>query len=117
MKGLSNILEKVYNKFGNKYLVSNFETEPFEFKVNVRDGGVDDLYDYVVEVYSTPAIPDTLKYKPGISTTYNGAHITVIKNEFKKQIKFIDPYFGNFGRIYGVEFMNIDKRWIINRTD
>ena len=109
MKGLSNILEKVYNKIGNKYLVSKFETEPFEFKVNVRHGKDDDLHDYVVEVYSTPVFPNTLRYKPEFRTRVDGAHISVIENEFKNQIKYIDTSFGRLGRTYGVKFMNIDK--------
>jgi hypothetical protein len=41
MKNLDIILEKMYNTLGNSYLTKNFDTEPFEFKVNVRKGTYD----------------------------------------------------------------------------
>lgn len=76
LDALSNILEKVYNKLGNKYLTDNFITEPFEFKVKVRYVGDDEYYDYIVDVYSTPDIPKSFEYKPEIRERdkYDGIH-------------------------------------------
>lgn len=109
MKLSPKTIEKIFNTIGNEYLVSNFETEPFEFKVNIRRGGNDDLYDYIVEINSTPAIPEILKYRPEIGKRADGAHINFIRNEFKNFIRYVDSSFGSFGNTMGIEFMNIDK--------
>ena len=61
---LSNILTKLYNKLGNKYITDNFITDPFEFKVKVRYGDPYEYYKYYVDVYSIPDIPEFLKYTP-----------------------------------------------------
>lgn len=106
LDALSNILEKVYNKLGNKYLTDNFITEPFEFKVKVRYDRDDEYYDYIVDVYSTPDIPKSFEYKPEIRERKktDGIHISVLKNEFKEMIEYVDDSFSK--RIYGVNFVN-----------
>jgi hypothetical protein len=109
MKLSPKTIEKIFNTIGNEYLVSNFETEPFEFKVNIRRDRNHELYDYIVEINSTPAIPETLKYRPEIGKRSDGAHISVLRNEFKNFIRYVDSSFGGFGNILGVEFMNVDK--------
>ena len=103
---LSNVLEKVYNKLGNKYLTDNFVTEPFEFKVNVRYDRDNEYYDYIVDVYSIPDIPKGFEYKPEIKEMKktDGIDISVLKHEFKQMIKYVDDSFSK--RIYGVNFVN-----------
>ena len=105
---LSNALEKVYNTVGNKYLTTNFKTEPFEFKVKVIYDRDYDMYDYIVKVYSTPDIPDGFFYKPEIKEEkgLDGIHISVLKTKFKEYIQYIEP---NSKRYYGIEFMNKKK--------
>lgn len=102
---LSNILEKLYNKLGNKYLTDNFVTEPFEFKVNVIYDRDNDMYDYIVKVYSNPDIPDSFYYKPEIKEEkrMDGIHISVLKSKFKEYIQYVEP---SSKRHYGIEFMN-----------
>jgi hypothetical protein len=108
MKDLDRILEKLYNKLGNNFLTKNFETGPFEFRVNVRKGKYDnDLKDYIVEVYSIPNMPDQFKYKGGPRDLMSGVHISIIKREFRNYINLVDPTFGGFGKTVGINFMNV----------
>lgn len=106
---LSTSLEKIYNTVGNRYLTSNFITEPFEFKVKVIYDRDNDMYDYIIQVYSIPDIPDSFKYRPEVkeSKRVDGIHISVLKSKFKEYIQYIDP---NTNRYYGIEFMNLEKR-------
>ena len=91
---LSNVLELVYNKLGNKYLTDNFITEPFDFKVKVRYGGNDEYYDYIIDIESTPDMPKSFWYKPEVKKEKNkradGIDITVLHNEFKEMYKYVD---------------------------
>ena len=102
---LSNILEKLYNKLGNKYLTDNFVTEPFEFKVNVIYDRDNDMYDYIVKVYSNPDIPEEFFYEPEIKEEkrMDGIHISVLKSKFKEYIQYVEP---SSKRYYGIDFMN-----------
>lgn len=110
LENLSKILEKVYNTLGNKYLTDNFETGPFEFEVNIRIGGNDDLWDYIVQVKPTPELPRSFTYKPEVKEKNkiwaDGIDISVLRNEFKSYIKYIDSSFGKFGKTVGVVFVN-----------
>ena len=85
---LSEMLEKLYNKLGNRYLTRNFITEPFEFKVKIRYDRDNEIHDYIIEVYSNPPMPNTFDYRPEVreeqNKTASGAHISVIKGEFRK---------------------------------
>jgi hypothetical protein len=104
---ISSVLEKLYNTLGNKYLTTNFITEPFEFEVKIRYGNEQDYYDYIIEVYSNPPMPDSLQYRPEIKKQQNkkadGVHISVIIGEFKKIFDYVDI---NNKRHIGVNFMN-----------
>lgn len=107
MKGLANFLEKIYNTMGNKYLTENFDTEPFEFKVNVRRGNRNyDLHDWIVEVYSVPNMPKSFMYKKGKDTDSDGIDISVLTKLFKDYTKYFDTSFGEFQKTIGVKFMN-----------
>lgn len=105
---LSEILEKVYNTLGNKYLTSNFITEPFDFKVKVVYNRDNPYCDYEIQVYSTPDIPDQFFYKPEIKEKkgLDGIHISVLAHEFKDYIKYIDPTSKMY---FGIRFMNEKK--------
>ena len=61
---LSTMLEKLYNKLGNRYLTKNFITEPFEFEVKLRYDRDDEFFDYIIEIYSNPPMPQMLDYRP-----------------------------------------------------
>ena len=91
---LSEILEKLYNKLGNRYLTRNFITEPFEFKVKIKYDRDNEIHDYIIEVYSNPPMPNTLEYRPEVrkeqNKTASGVHISVIKGEFKKMYHSIE---------------------------
>jgi hypothetical protein len=105
MKDLDKILEKIYNRIGNSYLTNNFDTGPFEFKVNIRKGdGDEDLQDYIVEVYSVPDLPESFKYK---GNNKEGIHISVLKKKFREYIGYVDPTFGEFRKTIGIKFMNL----------
>ena len=108
MKNLNTILEKIYNTLGNKYITDNFDSEPFEFKVNIRSGNRDDDFerDFVIEIYSIPDMPNGFTYKPGKSE-YNGIHISLLKREFLDYIKYVDSSFGGFRKTIGIKFMNV----------
>lgn len=112
MKNLDRILEKMYNTMGNKYLIDNFDTGPFEFRVNVRRGDRDDdLQDYIVEVYSTPEVPRSFRYKPDNENKIGhrvGIDISVLGHKFKEYASYVDPSFGKFRKTIGVKFMNVD---------
>lgn len=104
---LSNVLEKIYNTLGNKYLTDNFITDPFEFKVKVRYGTDEDYYNYIIEVYSVPNIPQSFYYKPEVKKRDNkqadGIDITVLAYEFKNMIEYVD---GSYKTGTGIKFMN-----------
>jgi len=107
---LSTTLEKLYNKLGNRYLTKNFITEPFEFEVNIKYDKNNDIYDYIIEVYSKPPIPQSLDYRPEVkeekNKTADGVHISVIRSEFKKMFEYIET--NNYNKRYvGVVFMNV----------
>ena len=73
---LSNALEKLYNSVGNRYLTSNFITEPFDFKVNVKYDRDNEMYDYIVQVYTNPDIPEEFFYKPEVKEEKNSAGLS-----------------------------------------
>jgi len=102
---LSKQLTKLYNTLGNTWLIENFETEPFEFRVFVRKGDHDDLRDYEVEVYTDRLMPESFKYKESKVKGFDGAHISVIQNHFKKLADYVDR-FGDFRKTLGVTFMD-----------
>jgi len=105
MKNLDKILEKIYNSLGNSYLTENFDTGPFEFRVNVRRGDrEDDLQNYIVEVYSVPDLPQSFIYKNDSKT---GIHISKLNNKFEEYIKYVDTSFGEFRKTIGIRFMNV----------
>ncbi len=107
---ISSMLEKFYNRLGNKYLTDNFITEPFEFEVKMRYDRKNEFYDYIIEVYSKPPMPESFEYRPEVKKEKNksadGAHIYVIRSEFKKMY----GYLGIATKHVGVVFMNV-KDW------
>ena len=107
---LSNILTKLYNKLGNKYITDNFITDPFEFKVKVRYGDPYEYYKYYVDVYSIPDIPEFLKYTPEIRKEKKkdvvGAYVNVVEIKFKSIIEYVDP---ERKSLICVNFMNVKK--------
>ena len=109
MKDLSKVLEKVFNVLGNMYITDNFDAEPFEFRVNVRKGNRDDdLQDYIVEVYSTPNMPESFNYKSGKKDSVSGIHISVLGNKFRELMRYVDSSFGEFRKTVGIRFMNAE---------
>jgi hypothetical protein len=102
---LSNVLGKIYNTLGNKYLTDNFITEPFEFKVKVRYGTDEEYYRYVIEVYSVPDIPRSFWYKPEVieNKRADGIDITVLAYEFRNMLEYVD---GSYKTGAGFKFMN-----------
>jgi hypothetical protein len=106
---LSEILEKLYNKLGNRYLTRNFITEPFEFKVKIRYDKDNELYDYIIEINSNPPMPKIFRYRPEVreeqNKTASGAHLSVIKGEFRKMYQSIETN-ENRKRFVGVVFMD-----------
>ena len=110
MKDLEKALNRIYNRFGNKYLTDNFDTEPFEFEVRIRKGyrseNYNDLTDYIMEIYSVPDMPDGFNYKGGKRNGSNGIDISVFKHKLKELMGYIDTSFGGFGRTLGIKFMN-----------
>jgi len=107
MDNVNKILGKLFNTLGNAYLTKNFQTGPFEFKVNFRKSEDDDLQDYIIEVYSIPDIPRRFTYKPSKKNDLDGIHISVLKHKFREYIKYVDPTFGEFRKTVGVKFMNV----------
>lgn len=104
---LSNILEKMYNTMGNKYLVDNFETTPFEFKVKVLYDRDDPYDDYHIQIYTVPDIPENFFYRPEKKKGWSdGIHISVLENKFKEYTQYADP---SSKRYYGIKFMNKEK--------
>jgi len=107
---LSNVLEKLYNRLGNKYLTDNFKTEPFEFKVKVIYDRDDPYDDYHIQIYTVPDIPENFFYKPEVKEEKkewsDGIHISVLKNKFKEYTQYVDP---TSKRYYGIKFMNVKK--------
>lgn len=107
MKNLDKILEKIYNTSGNQYITDNFDSEPFKFSVRIRRADRDDdLQDYIIEVYSTPDMPESLTYKSGKGNGMDGIDISVLRYRFREFIKYADSSFGGFGRTVGLRFMN-----------
>lgn len=107
---LSNALTRVYNKLGNKYILDNFISEPFEFKVKVRYGDPGEYHKYYVDVYSIPDMPEFFKYTPELRKKEKkdvvGAYINVIEIKFKSMIEYIDS---ERKGLIGVNFMNVEK--------
>jgi len=109
---LSKALTSLYNSLGNAWIVENFESEPFEFRVFVRRGDNDDLTDYVVEVYSDRPIPKAMNYKDK-SQPVHGIHYSVVQHKFKELAEYIDT-FGDFRKTLGVKLM--DLIYVSNKT-
>ena len=107
---LSHVLTKLYNKLGNKYLVDNFITEPFEFEVKVKYGDPYEYYKYYAEVYSIPDMPHDFRYRPEVRKEKKkyavGADISVVGSDFKSMIEYVDP---EKKQSIGVNFMNVKK--------
>ena len=107
MKELEKALDRIYNRFGNKYLTDNFDTEPFEFKVKIRRGNrEEDLHNYIIEIYSVPDMPDSFDYKGGKRDGNDGIDISVFKYKLKELMGYIDTSFGEFRKTVGIRFMN-----------
>ena len=107
---LSNVLTKLYNTVGNKYITHNFISEPFEFKVKVRYGDPGDYHKYYIDVYSIPDMPNFFKYTPELRQKEKkdvvGADVNVIGHKFKSLIEYVDT---ERKGLIGVNFMNIKK--------
>jgi hypothetical protein len=107
------MLEKLYNILGNRYLTKNFITEPFEFKVKLRYDREDEFFDYIIDIYSNPPMPQILQYRPEVkeekNKTTDGVHISVIRSEFKKMFEYLDNN-NNYKRYVGVVFMNVEQK-------
>ena len=107
---LSNILTKVYNTIGNRYIIENYTVGPFEFKVRIRYGNPYEYHDYYAEVYSVPEIPEYFRYKPEVRKEKKKLSPIVdyafVELEFKKIISYIDP---ERSSKFGVNFMNVKK--------
>jgi hypothetical protein len=107
---LSNILTKLYNTVGNKYITQNFISEPFEFKVKVRYGEPYEYHKYYVDVYSIPDMPEFFKYTPELRKKEKkdvvGAYVNVIELKFKSLIEYVDT---ERKGLIGVNFMNVKK--------
>lgn len=111
IKILSNQLSKIYNSLGNKWLVENFVTEPFEMRIYVRKGtDADDLHDYEVEIYTDRKVPGTFEYRKDVMAGVYGAHISYIKTFFKELATYVEPSFGKFGKTIGINFMDIQPK-------
>ena len=110
LEELSNVLTKVYNTVGNRYIIENYTVGPFEFKVKVRYGNPQEYHDYYAEVYSVPEIPEYFRYKPEVRKEKNMNAVEVnsiiVELEFKKMISYIDP---KRSSKFGVNFMNVKK--------
>lgn len=108
---LSSVLGKVYNTLGNNYLIQNFITEPFEFDVKVIYDRDDEIADYIIKVFSKPAMPLSFYYTPEIKREKNldGVDISVIKEKFKEIYKYIET--GNTTKKFvRVQFMNLKQK-------
>ena len=107
---LSNILTKLYNTVGNRYIAQNFISEPFEFKVNVRYGDPYEYHKYYVDVYSIPDMPEFFKYTPELRKKEKkdvvGVYVNVIELKFKSLIEYVD---NERKGLIGVNFMNVKK--------
>lgn len=107
---LSNILTKVYNTIGNRYIIENYTVGPFEFKVIVRYGYPYEYHDYYAEVYSVPEIPEYFRYKPEVRKEKKKlspiVDFKIVELEFKETISYID--LERASKI-GVNFMNVKK--------
>ena len=106
-KQISLLISKIFNTIGNSWLVENFETEPFDFRVFLRKGDDSDLTDYVVEVYTDRPFPKTLKYRDELNKWADGADISSISYEFKQLLNYIDRW-GDFRKTVSVNFMDMD---------
>ena len=103
---LSNALTRVYNKLGNKYILDNFFSEPFEFKVKVRYGESDEYHKYYVDVYSVPDMPRFFTYRPEKKKNAFLTDVNFIGLKFKSMIEYIDS---ERKGLIGVNFMNVEK--------
>ena len=103
---LSNALTRVYNKLGNKYIIDNFFSEPFEFKVNVIYGDPYEYHKYYVDVYSVPDMQQFFTYRPEKKKDAFRADVNVIGIKFKSMIEYIDS---EKKGLIGVNFMNVEK--------
>jgi len=105
---LSKALTKIYNTFANEWIVDNFVSEPFDFRVFVRKGDSSDTTDYVVEVYTDRPIPHTLHYKDHEGQAAWGIHYTELINKLKELAQYVDN-FGHFQKTLGVQLMDLDN--------
>ena len=107
---LSNVLTKLYNTVGNRYITQNFISKPFEFKVKVRYGEPYEYHKYYVDVYSIPDMPEFFKYTPELRQKEKkdvvGAYVNVIELKFKSLIEYVDT---ERKGLIGVNFMNVKK--------
>lgn len=105
---LSKSLTKIYNTFANEWIVDNFVSEPFDFRVFVRKGDSSDTTDYVVEVYTDRPIPHTLYYKDKDAQWADGIHYSSVIDKLKELAQYVDN-FGQFKKTLGVQLMDLDN--------
>lgn len=90
----------------NQWLVENFETEPFDFRVFVRKGTLDDLGNIVLEVYTDRFIPFTFKYKEEkLPNKVDGIHYSVLINKLKDISKYV-----LHDKVLEVKLMDLDPQ-------
>jgi len=98
---LSKQLTKLYNKLGNEWLTNEFDTEPFDFTVYVKNGDeILDQGDYLVQIYSNTWMPK--------SFNRNGKKVRLekISNKFEEMAKYITELDDTFE----IKFMDVNFR-------
>jgi hypothetical protein len=77
--------------------------------VKIRYDKDNELYEYIIEINSNPPMPKTFRYRPEVreeqNKTASGAHLSVIKGEFRKMYQSIETN-ENRKRFVGVVFMD-----------
>jgi hypothetical protein len=107
LKLLSNQLTKIYNTLGNQWIVDNFISEPFVFRVFVRKGDFNDLHDYEVEIYTDRPFPQNFEYRE--KKKFDGAHHSTVNQKFKDLTNYVER-FGDFRKTLGVKFMDLSYK-------
>lgn len=109
LKQVSSSLSSIFNTLGNTWIVENFELEPFNFTVFVRQTGHDEehLGKYIAEIYTDRFVPRNLKLsKKHRKKGKDYVPYTTIEKKFKELSKYLDIKDGIEMKLMELDYRN-----------
>lgn len=109
LRQISSSLNSIFNTLGNNWIVENFELEPFNFRVYLRQTGHDEehLGKYIAEIYTDRFVPRNLKLsKKHRKKGKDSVSYTTIEKKFKELSKYLDLKDGIEMKLMELDYRN-----------